>query len=144
MNVKFNYKKLGRFTYHIINNKNDITPFISKWLKKEWDIDIKEFPEQQWTINWLNLLPFMKFKLDIVEMDKIKLHEDLMQYESESYNFLKSLQTRAEEMEIAIIQGSSIAPLIINKENMELMDGYTRYMILKTYNQKRTYVYLGY
>ena len=62
----FEYKKLGKFTYHIIRKKNKIKPFLLKWIGKEWEIDHEEFPDQQWTIEWLNLLAIMDFNLEIV------------------------------------------------------------------------------
>ncbi len=139
----FKYKKRGKFTYHVIGKKYKIKPFLLKWIEKEWQMDHKEFPDQQWTIEWLNLLPDMKFKLLVVDLDKINLRQDLMNYKTDSYNFLEELNLRVEEMEESLLQGSSIGPLIVNNENMELMDGYTRYMILKKNQQKRTYAYIG-
>ena len=133
----FKYKKLGKFTYHIIGKKNQIKPFLLKWIEKEWQIDYKDFPDQQWTIEWLDLLPNMKFKLLVVDLDKINLRQDLMNYKTYSYNFLEELNLRVEEMEESLLQGISIGPLIVNNENMELMDGYTRYMILKKFQQKK-------
>ena len=139
----FKYKKLGKFTYHIIGKKNQIKPFLLQWIEKEWQIDHKEFPDQPWTIEWLNLLPNMEFKLIVVDLEKINLHLDLMNYKTDSYIFLEELNLRVEEMEEYLLQGSSIGPLIVNNENMELMDGYTRYMILKKNQQKRTYAFVG-
>jgi len=139
----FKYKKLGKFTYHIIRNKDKINPFLLKWIREEWQIDHKEFPDQQWTIEWLNLLTLMNFELVVVDLDTNNLRQDLMNYKTVSYNFLNELKVRVDEMEESILQGSSIGPLIINRENMELMDVYARYMILKKYQQKRTYAYLG-
>jgi len=139
----FKYKKLGKFTYHIVGKKNQIKPFLLKWIEKEWQIDHKEFPDQPWTIEWLNLLPNMEFKLIVVDLEKINLHLDLMNYKTDSYIFLEELNLRVEEMEEYLLQGSSIGPLIVNNENMELMDGYTRYMILKKNQQKRTYAFVG-
>lgn len=46
-------------------------------------------------------------------------------------------------MEELILQGRSIGPLIINQNNMELMDGYTRYHTLKKLAQDEVYAYLG-
>ena len=85
----------------------------------------------------------MKFKLLVVDLDEINLRQDLMNYTSNSYNFLGKLNLRVEEIEESILQGSSIGPLVINKENVELMDGYTRYMILKKHEQQKTFAYLG-
>ncbi|MHA2281042.1 MAG: hypothetical protein ACXAC5_09330 [Promethearchaeota archaeon] len=66
-----------------------------------------------------------------------------MKYKTDEYNFLEELNSRVEEMEESVLQGSSIGPLLINNDGMELMDGYTRYMILKKNLQKKTYAYLG-
>ncbi|MFX1391854.1 MAG: hypothetical protein ACFE9Z_17455 [Promethearchaeota archaeon] len=139
----FQYKKLGKFTYHIIPNKRKIKEFLVKWIGKEWQIDHEEFPDQQWTIEWLRLLPKMNFELKKIRLEEIILREDLMKYKSKSYNFLNNLKIRADQMEEYLLQGSSISPLIVNKENMELMDGYTRFEILKRYQQKKAYFYLG-
>ena len=65
----FKYQKLGKFTYHIIRDLNDIKPFLLRWIEKEWKIDYNEFPDQKWTREWLNLLPKMKFQLQIVDLD---------------------------------------------------------------------------
>ncbi len=45
-------------------------------------------------------------------------------------------------MEESVLQGSSIGPLIIKSDGFELMDGYTRYTILKKYQQKQVYAYV--
>ncbi len=139
----FRYKKLGKFTYHVITDKSKLKQFLLKWIGGEWEIDHKEFPDQQWTIEWLNLLPQYNFKLKKVDLETIQPRQDLMNYKTDSYNFKEELKVRAYEMEESILQGSSLGPLLVKKENMELMDGYTRYTILKKYQQKTTYVYLG-
>jgi hypothetical protein len=53
------------------------------------------------------------------------------------------LRQRAEEREESILRGVSIEPLLINRDGFELMDGYTRYMVLKKYNQHEVYAYVG-
>ncbi len=139
----FIYKKLGNFTYYLVKNKNNLKPFLLKWIGKEWQRDHEEFPDQTWTTEWLNLVPNMKFKLVIINLDDIKLRSNLMNYQKDGYNFLEELTLRAEEMEESVLRGSSIEPLIVNNNGMELLDGYTRYKILKKNRQKKTYVYLG-
>ncbi|MHA2288865.1 MAG: hypothetical protein ACXABG_08760 [Promethearchaeota archaeon] len=138
----FKYKKLGKFTYHVITDRSKIKPFLLKWIGGEWEIDRKEFPDQPWTIEWLNLLPRYNFKLKKAELETIQPRQDLMNYKTDSYSFIEELNERADEMEESILQGSSIGPLLVKKKEMELMDGYTRYSILKKYQQKKTYVYL--
>jgi len=140
----FRYKKLGKFTYHIIRNKNQIKLFLLNWIGQEWLQDNVEFPDQQWTIDWSDLLPEMEFKLLIVELNKINLREDLMNYQTVGYNFLEELNNRVAEMEESVLQGSSIGPLLIKNEGFELMDGYTRYHILMKHQQKKTYAYIGF
>jgi len=46
----FRYKKLGKFTFHVIVNKNKIKPYLLEWIGKEWERDHEEFPDQQWTL----------------------------------------------------------------------------------------------
>ncbi|KKK45147.1 MAG: hypothetical protein Lokiarch_12310 [Candidatus Lokiarchaeum sp. GC14_75] len=140
----FSYKNLGNFTYHIIKDKDKIKLVLLKWLGKEWKLDHEEFPDQPWTIEWLKLLPEMNYMLMTLDLEKINLREDLMKYKTDNYNFLEELNLRADEMEESVLQGSSIGPLIIKNNGFELMDGYTRYMILKKHQQKKVYAYVGF
>ena len=139
----FTYKKFGGFTYNIIENQEDIKPFLLKWIGKEWRQDMAEFPDQSWSVEWMDLLLGMNFYLVKLDINKIMLRPELMTYKNDSYNFVEELQGRAEEMEESILRGSSIEPLLVNGKNMELMDGYTRYTILKKHNEENIYVYLG-
>jgi len=139
----FNYKKLGNFTYHMITDANLINSHLRKWIGKEWKQDMEEFPDQPWSVEWMELLFQLNFQLVTIDIGTIILRSDLMEYKNESYNFVEELERRAEEMEESILRGSSIEPLLVNGENMELMDGYTRYNVLKKHNEKLIYVYLG-
>ena len=139
----FVYKKLEKFTYHLIKNGVEIKKYLNKWLVKEWKQDIQEFPDQPWSREWLNLISLMEFRLVKIPINGIKQRQDLMEYRSESYNFTEHLLERVKEMEESILQGSSISPLVVNGENMELMDGYTRYTVLKNHEMRFVYVYLG-
>ncbi|MHA2473956.1 MAG: hypothetical protein ACXAES_12060 [Promethearchaeota archaeon] len=139
----FEYKQLGKFTYHILPNMDNINHFLQTWLRKEWETDHSEDPDQPWTLEWLDLLSLMKFELKKINRDSVNLRKDLMDYKTETYNFQNELNDRVADMEESILRGSSIEPLIVNGENMELMDGYTRYKILKKYDQERVYAYVG-
>jgi len=86
----------------------------------------------------------MKFKLLIVDLGKINPRDDLMNYRKNNYSFLEELNLRVEEMEESFLRGSSIEPLIVNNVGWELMDGYTRFMILKKHKQKKIYAYVGF
>jgi hypothetical protein len=139
----FKYTKLEDFTYHILQKEEDITPFIKKWLKPEWEKDHQEHPDQPWTIEWLEILESGEFKLETIDLKKIKPRKDLMDYVKDGYSFMKELKERSTDREESMLRGSSIEPLIVKGSNMELMDGYTRYMVLKKHNQKKVYAYVA-
>ena len=140
----FEYLQLGRFTYNILKDKNVIKPFLMKWLWREWERDHVEFPDQKWTLEWLEGLKLMKFQLEIVRIGNIIPRAELMSYEKDGYSFTKELNERADEREESMMKGVSLEPLIIKKEGFELMDGYTRYLALKRLNEKQVYAYVGY
>ena len=135
----FEYRKLGDFTYHLITNPNDIKAHLVKWIMHEWESDHAEAPDEHWTVEWMNILPNMEFVLEIVELNTIRPHADLMSVEK----FQIELKERADEREEAILRGVSIEPLLINRNGFELMDGYTRYTVLKRYEQHKVYAYVG-
>jgi hypothetical protein len=139
MMFAFEYRKLGDFTYHVISDAAEIKTYLMKWIMREWESDHNQAPEEHWTVNWMNALPRMEFKLEIVDLNDICPNPDLMSVE----DFQISLQERADEREESILRGISIEPLLINRDGFELMDGYTRYTVLKRYGQKEVYAYVG-
>jgi hypothetical protein len=135
----FEYCKLGDFTYHVIPDPTEIKSYLLKWIMSEWEFDHNEAPDEHWTVKWMNVLPQMDFALEIVNLDDIRPNADLMSME----NFQISLEERADEREESILRGISIEPLLINRDGFELMDGYTRYTVLKRYKQNEVYAYVG-
>lgn len=135
----FEYRKLGDFTYHVISDPTEIKNYLKKWILREWEFDHNEAPEEHWTVKWMSLLPQLDFELEIVNLDDINPNVDLMNGE----DFQKSLKERADEREESVLRGISIEPLLINRDGFELMDGYTRYTVLKRYGQKAVYAYVG-
>lgn len=110
-----------------------------KWIMREWEGDHNEAPEETWTVEWMSALPKMEFALEIIELDDFQPRADLMSVE----DFQISLKERADEREEAMLRGVSIEPLLVNRIGLELMDGYTRYTVLKRYQQKEVYAYIG-
>lgn len=135
----YRYLKLGYFTYHVITDPEEIKAHLMKWIMSEWEFDHSEAPHEHWTVEWMEALPSMEFSLKIIQLEDIRLHPDLMAVDE----FRVSLQERADEREEAIIRGASIEPLLVNRTDFGLMDGYTRYTVLKRYKQKEVYAYLG-
>jgi hypothetical protein len=79
------------------------------------------------------------FALEIIKLDSIHPNADLWSVE----DFQRGLKERADEREESILRGISIEPLLVNRNSFELMDGYTRYTVLKRYNQKEVFAYFG-
>jgi len=139
MGFPFEYRKLGDFTYHVLSEPITIKAYLTEWILPEWEVDHSKAPEEKWTVEWMNLLPNMEFALEIIRLDDIHPRSDLMSVE----DFQNSLKERADEREESLLRGVSIEPLLINRNGFELMDGYTRYMVLKRHNQKEVYAYMG-
>ena len=135
----FEYRRLGDFTYHVLPDPAVIRSYLMKWIMPEWEFDHMEAPEEHWTVSWMEALPHMEFALEIIHLDEICPQADLMNGEE----FQRSLKERADEREESILRGISIEPLLVNRRGFELMDGYTRYTVLKRYEQKEVYAYLG-
>lgn len=136
----FQYRRLGDFTYHILTGPKEIKDHLSKWILQEWESDHHEAPHEHWTVEWMQTLPDMEFELAVVRLEDIQLHPDLMSVEE----FRVSLKERADDREDAVLRGVSIEPLLVNKDGFQLMDGYTRYTVLKRYHQAEVFAYLGY
>jgi hypothetical protein len=139
MEYSFDYTKLGDFTYHVLHDPVTIKSLIMKWIMHEWELDHNEAPAEHWTVAWMNSLPTMEFTLEIINLDDVNPHPDLMSVPE----FISSLQKRAAEREKSVLRGTSLEPLLINRNGFQLMDGYTRYTVLKRQKQKEVYAYVG-
>lgn len=139
MEFSFEYHKLGDFTYHVLSDPSEIKSFVMKWIMREWEFDHREAPEEHWTVAWMEALPKMEFTLEILRLEDICPNGDLMSVA----DFQMSMKERADEREESILRGISIEPLLVNRSSFELMDGYTRYIVLKRYKQQEVYIYLG-
>ena len=139
MQFPFEYRRLGDFTYHVLTDPDHIKAYVMVWIMREWESDHKEAPNEHWTVEWMNVLPTMKFSLEVLDTGEIHPHPDLMSAEE----FITSLQERADEREEGMLRGVSIEPLLVNQDGFQLMDGYTRYSVLKKYNQGEVYAYVG-
>jgi len=135
----FEYRKLGDFTYNVLATPSEIKTYLLKWILREWELDHNEAPEEHWTIAWMEALPKMEFALEVIHLQDIHPNADLMSVAE----FQVSLQERADERQEAMLRGVSIEPLLVNRNNVELMDGYTRYTVLQRYGQENVYAYVG-
>ncbi len=140
-NIQYDYKRLDGYVYHIAAEP---TEYLKKWLEIEWTKDVVEYPNQPWTSEWLDSLKKLEFKLEIIEIDKVRPRAELMVYKTDGYSFQKELSERVIERLEAIRMGTSIMPVVVRGTDMELMDGYTRYTTLKQLGAKQVYAYVGY
>jgi hypothetical protein len=139
MTLSFEYRKLGDFTYNILSDPNEIKSYLMKWIMSEWEFDHREAPEEHWTVSWMEALPNMEFALEVIRLDDICPNPDLMSVAE----FQTGLKERTDERELSMLRGVSIEPVLVNRNGFELMDGYTRYTVLKRYEQNEVYAYTG-
>ena len=139
LKFSFEYRKLGDFTYNVLSDPGEIKSYLMKWIMSEWEFDYREAPEEHWTAAWMETLPGMEFTLQSIRLGDICPNADLWSLTE----FQTGLQERAEERELSMLRGVSIEPLLVNCNGFELMDGYTRYTVLKRYQQKEVYTYMG-
>lgn len=135
----FEYRRLGDFTYHVLSDPGEIKAYLTKWIMREWESDHREAPGEHWTVAWMEALPSMEFTLEVIALAEVCPNADLMRVEQ----FQRDLKERADEREESILRGISIEPLLINRHGFELMDGYTRYTVLKRFEQRSVYAYVG-
>ncbi|HEX5942549.1 MAG TPA: hypothetical protein VFY66_09735 [Anaerolineales bacterium] len=135
----FEYRKLGDFTYNVLSDPGEIKSYLMKWIMSEWEFDHNEAPEEHWTVAWMEALPKMEFTLQVIRLDDICPNADLWGVAE----FQTGLRERADERELSLLRGVSIEPLLVNRNGFELMDGYTRYTVLKRYEQEEVYAYMG-
>ena len=139
MEFPFEYRTLGKFTYNVLTDPLTIKAYLTKWILKEWESDHNKAPDEHWTVEWMNVFPKMEFALEVLHFEDIRPNPDLFSVE----DFQRSLKERADEREESMLRGVSIEALLINRDGFELMDGYTRYTVLKRHEQKDVYAYVG-
>ena len=139
-------RRLGGITYWTIEDPNEICDFINTEIRKEWEEDAKFEGREPSGDSWLKTLSKRKWRLKIMEIDKIKLNPSIMNLVDNKrvYVFLDELAKRSDELRNAMEKYRVVIwPIIVRKEDSMLMDGYCRYTSLKNMDVKRIYVYVG-
>ena len=139
MEFPFEYRALGKFAYNVLSDPLTIKAYLMKWIMKEWEFDHNEAPDEYWTVEWMNVFPRMEFELKILPLDDIRPNADLFSVEV----FQRGLKERSDDRKESMLRGVSIEALLVNRNGFELMDGYTRYTVLKRHGQKEVYAYVG-
>jgi len=130
----------------VIEDADAIHDFINTEIRKEWAEDAKSEHRDPEDDQWLKTLLKRKWSLAIIELERIKLNTEIMNYadRKQGYVFQESLAQRQHELQEVIQSfGVVIWPLVIRGEGMRLVDGYCRYATLKAMGVSRVYVYVG-
>ena len=139
-------RRLEGITYWVIEDPEAIRDFINTEVRREWEVDAASEHRNPREDSWLKTLPKRKWSLRIIERGRIKLDPRIMSYvdPERGYVFSKSLAERNLELQESMEMGGlAIWPLVVRKEDMQLVDGYCRYNTLKKLNVSRIYAYMG-
>jgi len=139
-------RRLDGITYWVIEDPEGVYDFINKEIRKEWEADARSEGRDPQRDPWLKTLSKRKWSLEIMKLGRIRLNPNVMNHvDSKSgYIFSESLAKRSDELLQCIkTYGLVIWPLIVRKEDCQLVDGYCRYTALKAMNVSRIYTYVG-
>jgi hypothetical protein len=139
-------RRLMGVTYWVIEDSEAIRDFINTEIRREWEADAVSEHRDPKDDYWLKTLSERKWSLKTMDIVRIKLDPDIMNYvdPEKGYVFSKSLAERSRELQESIEMGGlTIWPLVVRKEDMQLVDGYCRYAALKTMKVSRIYTYIG-
>lgn len=139
-------RRLDGISYWVIEDPDGIHDFINTEVRKEWELDVRSLPGDPAGGDWLPTLPQRNWTLEIIRTDEVGLNERIMNFvdTKTGYDFADHLAKRRQQLRHAIENyGIVIWPVIIRKEDMQILDGYCRYTTLKEMNIPRTCAYMG-
>lgn len=133
-------------SYWVIEDSGAIYDFINNEVRNEWIEDAKSEHRDPKNDPWLKTLSKRSWCLELIEIERLRLDPEIMGYadKSRDYVFQECLEQRRHELEKAIRNfGAVIWPLVVRKEDLQLVDGYCRYATLKAMHASKVYVYVG-
>jgi hypothetical protein len=139
-------RRLEGISYWIIEDVHAIYDFINTEIRKEWETDARSEHRNPKDDPWLKTLPRRKWHLGITDIAKIKLNPDIMNFvdPERGYVFSKSLDRRSSELRQSLeLGGVVLSPLIVRREDYQLVDGYCRHATLNAMGVPKTYAYIG-
>jgi hypothetical protein len=139
-------RRLDGITYWVIEDPEAIHDFINTEIRREWEEDVRFEGRDQEEDLWLKTLLKRKWILEIIDLGQVKLNPAIMNLvdKGRGYVFQEELANRSKELQESIRNFSTVIwPIIIKKENFELVDGYCRFTSLRAMNVSRTYAYVG-
>jgi hypothetical protein len=139
-------RRLEGISYWVIDDFDGIYDFVNSEIRKEWEADARSERRDPKDDPWLMNLARRKWHLKTMDITRIKLDPDIMNYvdSEQGYVFLKNLEKRSAELRHNMEVGAVVlSPLIVRKEDYRLVDGYCRYTTLRAISVPRTYTYVG-
>jgi len=139
-------RRIESITYWVIEDSAAIHDLVNSEIRREWEEDAQNEHKDPENDEWLKTLFKRKWSLRVVEIERIILNPDIVNYvdKERGYVFRKSLTKRRRELQKVIQSfGVVIWPLIIREEDMQLVDGYCRYETLKAMDVSHVYVCVG-
>jgi hypothetical protein len=140
-------RRLESISYWLIEDADGIYDFINTEVRREWEEDARSEHRNPTKDEWLSNLSNRKWSLKICKTANVKLNPHIMNYvdKETGYVFKKSLARRRKKLQREVQNfGSVIWPLIVRAEDLQLVDGYCRYAVLKLMNISRVYAYVGF
>ena len=139
-------RRLDEVAYWVIEDHDSIHDFINNELRKEWEEDARTEHRNPEEDTWLKTLSKRRWKLTRVEMGRINLDPQILNYRDVEgrYVFQESLAIRSQELKKTMERFAVVIwPLVVKAEGFMLVDGYCRYTALKALRVSRTYAYVG-
>ena len=133
-------------SYWIIEDPEAIRDYINTEIRKEWEYDTKCTPNDPAGGAWLATLSKRHWRLEIVRISDLLLDEDMMTFvdSKTGYDFAERLSQRRQELRRGLqLWGRVIWPIIVRKEDMQVLDGYCRLTALKEIGVQRIFAYVG-
>jgi len=139
-------RRLEGISYWVIEDVDAIYDFINTEIRKEWETDARSEYREPEDDPWLKTLRKRNWHLEVMGVTQIKLNPDIMNYVDprRGYVFSKSLERRSSELRQSIeLGGVVLSPLIVRREDYQLVDGYCRHATLIAMGVPKTYAYIG-
>lgn len=117
-------------TYSVLG-EDKIRDYVVKICEAEWDAeDFPKYGDDLYKSQW---------KLEEVEVSKIKVDQDMLQSET----FQKDVQPRIVKQRELHEKKEPIPPLILRGNDLLIFDGYARYHLLQELGIKKCLAYVG-
>jgi hypothetical protein len=139
-------RRLEGISYWVIEDPEAIKDYINTEIRKEWEYDVKSTPNDPASGPWLATLSKRDWRLVALKTSGVSVDQEMINYvdSKTGYNFAERLAQRRQELRKGLeLWARVIWPIVVRKEDMQVLDGYCRYTTLKEMGVQRVYAYLG-